>query len=467
MRKTTVFLFLIALLLMQCVKAEISFSLSEKEVSLLTGESKRVYITIENKGVRDDVYIISIWPNKFDDVTLMQKDYRVDVKARESETTYFTITAPETARVMHSVIKVFVQSLNTGEISSDVLIISVKRKFALNIENITLNKESYKPNETLEAIVKIENKGGYSEEGYLKFSIWKNNEKQFEDEKEVRLGAWEVKNLNFSFDILTTHEPGEYEVKVTLLTKDGKEMGTISKPFYIEKVETYVIQKVETPFFLGKTVEFHIKNTGNSPITVDVKEEIQRYLQPFLRYEVQPNSSLVEKEKAVLIWKVSLEPQEEKSISYSLHFYPIVLLTIVVVILGYIGYILTFTVSIRKISTYRGTLTPKKEITVSIEVKNRKRYEINNLVIEDFVPGIVKVVPEFATLKPSIKRTSEGTILTWKIPVLHPYEERILTYKIKPVVKIIGSIRLPRVKLRYKEKRIKKTIMSKSVVIGR
>jgi hypothetical protein len=60
------------------------------------------------------------------------------------------------------------------------------------------------------------------------------------------------------------------------------------------------------------------------------------------------------------------------------------------------------------------------------------------------------VVKEFDTLKPEVKVTQTGTTLIWKIDKLRPKEDRVLTYRIKPVMNLEGKVKLPKAYFSYK-----------------
>jgi hypothetical protein len=75
-------------------------------------------------------------------------------------------------------------------------------------------------------------------------------------------------------------------------------------------------------------------------------------------------------------------------------------------------------------------------------------------------------VDRFDTMKPVIRKAGTGTELTWKIKTLNPREERVLTYRIKPVVDIVGTMRLPKASMNYLDrKQRKKAVASKVVII--
>jgi len=101
-----------------------------------------------------------------------------------------------------------------------------------------------------------------------------------------------------------------------------------------------------------------------------------------------------------------------------------------------------------------------------LEVRNPTLHEIKNVEVMDLVTPIANVVDKFDTMKPSIKRMDHGTELTWSIRSLRPMEERVLTYRIKPVVEIIGTLMLPKARITYLDrKKRKKDIASKVVII--
>ena len=78
--------------------------------------------------------------------------------------------------------------------------------------------------------------------------------------------------------------------------------------------------------------------------------------------------------------------------------------------------------------------------------------EIRNVVIEDYVPPILKLVKRFPTLKPKIKKSGDKIKLTWNIQSLKPGEEVIISYRVKPIVEIVGTLKLPQAKIKYVDK---------------
>jgi hypothetical protein len=101
-----------------------------------------------------------------------------------------------------------------------------------------------------------------------------------------------------------------------------------------------------------------------------------------------------------------------------------------------------------------------------LEVRNRTRHEIKDVLIRDFVPSIATVVEKFDTLRPTLRKVAGGTELVWRLDSIGPLEERVLAYRVKPSVDIIGTLKLPKALMRYtdKEKKVKRVI-SKNIKI--
>ena len=93
------------------------------------------------------------------------------------------------------------------------------------------------------------------------------------------------------------------------------------------------------------------------------------------------------------------------------------------------------------------------EMKVRVFVKNRSRRQVNRLRVIDRVPHIAEFITNahLGTLQPSKVTKSErrGTIVRWDIDSLEPYEERIISYKIKSKLKIVGKMVLPPAKIKF------------------
>ena len=115
---------------------------------------------------------------------------------------------------------------------------------------------------------------------------------------------------------------------------------------------------------------------------------------------------------------------------------------------------------------YSGLLEGEKELKIMLSVRNQGRRTIKNVIVKDTIPPLARVIKEFDTLTPEIKIKSSGTELIWKLEKIRPREERLLTYKIKPLIDVIGKLKLPKSYFTY-DSRLgrKRKVVSKSISI--
>jgi hypothetical protein len=127
-----------------------------------------------------------------------------------------------------------------------------------------------------------------------------------------------------------------------------------------------------------------------------------------------------------------LKPSESKSLSYSEIYWPtyvIILIAVVVIALVFLQST-AFTINKNVIGDKR--MKSGKEISVSLNLKNKKR-EIDKAIVKDVVPSGFSIVSKFETVKPIIRKIADGIELNWKVSKLKPQEERVFHYTIKPV----------------------------------
>jgi hypothetical protein len=95
-------------------------------------------------------------------------------------------------------------------------------------------------------------------------------------------------------------------------------------------------------------------------------------------------------------------------------------------------------------------------LKVKLHIKNRSARTISNIKIIDKVPSLVDIVEEnnLGSLRPTkiLRHGNSGVIARWDLEALEPYEERIITYKLKSKLKIFGSIELPQTLMKFDSK---------------
>ncbi len=160
---------------------------------------------------------------------------------------------------------------------------------------------------------------------------------------------------------------------------------------------------------------------------------------------------------AFLFWKIALEPQQEVTIIIKKSYRGIFIIAIIALLMIILYYRYRSPVLIKKQVTQVGTSEGGiSELKVILHLKSRTRKMIESMHVIDKIPHIAEIGDEFTvgTIKPTkiTKTTKKGTLVRWDIPTLDPYEERIITYKVKSKLSIIGGIVLPPALIKFEKK---------------
>ena len=108
----------------------------------------------------------------------------------------------------------------------------------------------------------------------------------------------------------------------------------------------------------------------------------------------------------------------------------------------------------KAVTTSNGGSGGLSEIKVTLDVRNRSKKPLKEIIVTDYVPGIagVQETLELGTLKPrEIKHLKKNTVVTWFLAELDSSEHRIITYKIRAKLHIVGTFSLPRASVEFKK----------------
>ena len=94
------------------------------------------------------------------------------------------------------------------------------------------------------------------------------------------------------------------------------------------------------------------------------------------------------------------------------------------------------------------------ELKIVINIKNRGNKPLRDITIIDKIPNIADVEKELyiGTLQPVkiLKHENKGSIVKWIIDDLGAGEERVISYRIKSRLSILGDFNLPSTSVRFK-----------------
>ena len=213
--------------------------------------------------------------------------------------------------------------------------------------------------------------------------------------------------------------------------------------------------------FLGKKTTITVTNIGNVQKTGTVTQTTTFIKSMFTK--TNPQSTKITKDDTRYIeWTVTLNAGETKELKETQNYMPIlwagIILLILIIVYQFIKPEVIIKKSIVNAITKEGGIT---EIKVLLIVKNISNKEVRSLRVVDKVPNIAVLVKEeeaIGTMAPKRVKSLDmrGTIVEWELPELIRHEERIIRYKIRTKLSVLGEIKLPMAEITYEAKPGKK-----------
>ncbi|MEM5772665.1 MAG: hypothetical protein QXL86_00330 [Candidatus Aenigmatarchaeota archaeon] len=470
-----VFLFLV--LEGSLAEGGVSLTINPKTLTVYTTEIGVAELTIKNNQAVKDSFVLSVFPPYHFGIIPSLEKYSVTLNPGESTKIKVSLEIPECAEEKPASFSITARSLSNDEvIDSESLILEIVRKYGVCIYDFKLSDVRIKPGKSLGIDVVLMNPSeSISQPVSLQTNIYFKNEivKRFDKYIEAVEGK-KTEIITSVFETSKYQTPGRYLVEVLLKDRFGTTLTRKTSEFIVETVnaseslEYLPITKTTRYGILTQTVEITIKNEGNVPVeNFYLSEQIPIFMKVFFFPRKEPEFEEIKDNRIVYSWLVPLlVPGSSYTITYEISTWNAVLIAVVLIIIIVYSFANIFNISLEKKHKFVGPITKDKEITIMLEVKNRTRNEIRDVVVRDFVPGIATVVEKFDTLRPTLRKIANGTEIVWKIPSLAPGDERVLTYRIKPIVDVIGTLKLPKAYLKFmdKKKEVKK-ILSKTAYI--
>jgi hypothetical protein len=244
-----------------------------------------------------------------------------------------------------------------------------------------------------------------------------------------------------------TAKPKDYVINVRVYDPESKTRGSYSSAITLERNENIEEKLNEETGFLSKTILLTRKNNGNVRILQKIEYNKNFFSRIFTKAIPEPVM-----ESGKYIWNIELEPGEKFTANIKSNYNPI-LYGLIIIILATIGMnnLLDKSVIIRKrMFKIRRTVDGLSELKILIHLKNGKSTPLENVRILDVLPNLLEPTNEFGTLHPSkVQQGTRGRRLIWEIGTLAPHEERIISYKVKSKVRLIGETNLPPSMVQY------------------
>jgi len=452
-----------------------SLSVSKDLVTIFNGEEDFIELTIQNNLNRRETYSVAVFPSFWNHVSSFPSPRIIELESGESGIVKIHVSSLPEAQLGTQSIGLNIGAASDNEVNSNkTILVRVNRRSPVFVLEVNTDKSAVEPEDTITINSVVSNIGNIKSESYALRTIV-----SFNGEEVERFDKFITSVAKKSDEIISNQmtfpkdaEPGTYDITSMLFNEFGFTVSSVKGSFELLGVydipEDYT-NRITTLGILSIGVELTVKNSGNIETPAFyITENIPVFARDFFIPENLPSTTEQEGGTITYSWLVnSLEPGEETTIKYQFIIWQVWVILIMVGAIVYFAFNYVFTVSLVKSHRNIGLIRKENEIPVNVELRNRSRHELRDIVIRDFVPGVAEVVTKFTHLKPTIRKGRNGTELTWKFDSVRAGEDRVMTYKIRPILDVLGTLKLPRAGAKYVTKRKHtKTMKSKHVTVS-
>lgn len=462
-----VFLFLIGILILNTVHAlPIEILIEGERFEVGIGELEEIEISIKNNQNFRDSFSISVWPPTYID---LERDY-VILNPGESKTIKMYIlpsTLAETGTKQYMLVAI--SSSNPDVIVKKNFYVKIKRRSGVYISSFSVEEGILEPGKKLIVQTVVKNLDPFEHKNLMVEVIMKKDENTVKRKTKTinSILGNELKTLLTVFNISKYMPSGEYKIFCFLKDEKDRILDMKSETVTVVGIKRLEREKSIDYGLFHHTVTISLINEGNERLEkVIVSESMPKFMMSMIYPSVEPMSVEESDNKVVYKWIIPvMKPGEKVTIIYEVRFFNILVLVIITISIILIGIFHRITPKIEKRPREK-KIKKERFITISLHVKNRFVKTIKDVVVEDLVPPIFVLLDYFESLKPNMKTTKNGIKLIWNLGPLKPGEERILVYRVKPRVEVMGKLKLPKAVMKYRGiiKR-KKEVVSKSVEI--
>jgi hypothetical protein len=273
----------------------------------------------------------------------------------------------------------------------------------------------------------------------------KLNSKFIKETLVTKLGPKEEKTLELTanFDSLTL--PQKDKLVLTVTAGDINIINPIVKQIdIIEYGNLKLVSEKKRLLTAISNYEF----TSNNP-SYEGSFKVETTLLGSMFSSEKPRSKVITEDgKKYFVWDVQLE-NNKMQVTTKKNILPLFL--VIIILIGLIAsyYLVRSPLTIRKESS---SIVKKEggvsEMSVILHVRNRGKAKIKDIEITETIPNIVSIERDISigALQPTkIMRHEKrkDTIVKWSINNLDATEERVLSYKIKTKLSILGDFSLP------------------------
>ncbi len=371
----------------------------------------------------------------------------IRIRSGETETTELTIQAPREVELGEYQTNFSVFSVDYEDISaSGELCFIVLRDYSMIVRDFSIEREEYGPRDEVLTSVTVENDGTKDfDDGEFIIEITRDGEKFATELEEFELETGKSKTVTISVDLEEHQSPGTYKVNYEVRGA-GHEIQTGEQSFEVLEMADYDVSEDSDGRYLIRTKSINAENRGN---TVEEKD-IRRTVMFPLSLLTTAEEAEVTREglHTVYTWNIELEPGQSTQLRYQINYWPLYILIVLIALIAFRLFLYMKAPVVKKEVVKSQVSEDKRVLTISLHVKNRFFGSAKNVILEDSVPSVTRILDEFDTVKPDIDRKEDETTLRWKLGEMKAGDDRVIHYKVKVLVESIDELIFPEAKVR-------------------
>lgn len=274
----------------------------------------------------------------------------------------------------------------------------------------------------------------------------------FRDELHVPLGPREDKTVEITKRVDGMTPPQKDRLVIAIFKDNRMIVSPIVQEYEIKEYLHQENLKEEQSFL---KIRQGIKVTSNNP---DYKGAVRiptTALQSLLLSTSPRAEILREEDKQYLVWGVKLDKDNTMNIYMTKNYRPIVVIILAAIAAVILYFVFRSPLVVRKsvanIGMSEGGISEAK---VVVRVKNRSSAQIASIEVMDNLPHIAHVEKELSigSMQPHaiLKHPKRGIMIKWTIEALEAGDERVLSYRMKSRLSILGEFNLPSATARCK-----------------
>ena len=316
------------------------------------------------------------------------------------------------------------------------------------LTSVSIEPEKIDPREEFKIRISLNNQNVLNYEN-LTIKIESN---LFRDELRAPLGPKEEKVVEVAKRIDAMTPPQEDKLIIAIFKEQRMIVNPLVKEFEIKE---YLQQEQLPEEHSFLKIRKGLKVVSNNPDYNGAVKIATTPLESFLlttspRAEIEKDGS-----KQYLVWNVRLGKDNAMTIHMTKNYRPIVVIMILVVVAVVLYFVFRSPIVVRKsianIGMSEGGISEAK---VVVRVKNRSPAQITSIEVMDNLPHIAHVEKELSigSMQPHavLKHPKKGIMIRWTIEALEPGDERVLSYRMKSRLSILGEFSLPAATARAK-----------------